>query len=197
VNTQNLTKLYDRLTPRERLPLIMAAVERGDHAEAGCLARAAPRIRVGLPDYLGLGEGLILLNLFHLIGQLDLGVLFWHAQAQAADDEAAPAGHPDRERADRLWDVARMMGYKLCVEADAWRQLHAELHLDPDGLHRNLPAYGTLQLIERAARVVPWTAEQAAAYLKRLGPRDAAVPTAEGALKAMRAVLDQRVQWWG
>jgi hypothetical protein len=197
VNTQNLAKLYDRLTPWERLPLIMAAVERGDHAEADCLARAAPRVRVGLPDYHGLGEGLILLNLFHLIGQLDLGVLFWHAQAQAADDEAAPAGHPDRERADRLWDVARMMGYKLCVEADAWRQLHAELHIDPDGLLRDLPAYDTLQRTERAARVVPWTADEAAAFLKSLGPGDAAVPTVEGALKAMRAFLEQRVAWWG
>jgi hypothetical protein len=175
----------------------MAAVERGDRAEADRLARAAPRIRVGLPDYHGLGEGLILPNLFHLIGQLDLGVLFWHAQAQAADDEAAPAGHPDRERADRLWDLAQMVGYKLCVEADARRQLHAELHIDPDGLLRDLPAHDTLKLTERAARAVPWTAGEAAAYLKRLGPGDAAAPTVEGALTAMRAFLDQRVEWWG
>jgi hypothetical protein len=38
VNTQNLAKLYYRLTPRERLPLIIAAVEGGDQAEADRLA---------------------------------------------------------------------------------------------------------------------------------------------------------------
>ena len=34
----DLAKLYDRLTPRERLPLIIAASERGDEA-AACLRR--------------------------------------------------------------------------------------------------------------------------------------------------------------
>jgi hypothetical protein len=68
------------------------------------------------------------------------------------------------------------------------------LHTDPDGLLRGFPAHDTLKLTEQAARAVPWTAPEAAAYLKRLGPRDAAAPTVEDAL---RAVLDQRVAWWG
>ena len=35
MNTNGLAKLYDRLTPKERLPLILAASARGDEAEQG------------------------------------------------------------------------------------------------------------------------------------------------------------------
>jgi hypothetical protein len=142
-------------------------------------------------------EGLLLLTLFHVIGQLDLGLAFWNARALAADADADPASARGRAHADRLWDLVQFLGYKLRVEADAWQQLHAELHTDPDGLLRDLPAYDTLQRTEQAARALPWTADEAAAYLKRLGPGDAAAPTVEGALKAMHAFLDQRVEWWG
>jgi hypothetical protein len=72
------------------------------------------------------------LALFHLIEQLDLSVRFWHAMTMAADCEDFPVGPEDQARSDRLWDLVRMAGYKLCVEADAWRRLHAELHIDPE-----------------------------------------------------------------
>jgi hypothetical protein len=80
MNTNALAKLYDRLTPLERLPLIVAATERGDDAEADRLSRSAPRIGVRLPDYHGLGEGLLLLSLFYLAEQLRRGLLYWQAQ---------------------------------------------------------------------------------------------------------------------
>jgi hypothetical protein len=59
VNTKALSKLYDRLTPWERLPLITAAVERGDDAETHRLSRSAPRLHLSLPDYHGSSDGLI------------------------------------------------------------------------------------------------------------------------------------------
>jgi hypothetical protein len=137
-----------------------------------------------------------LLTLFYLTRQLDMGVLFWHAQAMATDCEASPAGPEDQARADRLWDVARMAGYRLCVEADAWRRLTAELHVDAEALLRDLRGYDSLTLTERAARLFPWTAEEAAAYLRRRGLEEADVHTVDSAARAMREFLDQRVAWW-
>jgi len=197
VNTNGLAKLYDRLTPWERLPLILAASDRGDEAEVDRLAHAAPRMALRLPDYHGLSEGLSLLSLFHVIEQLNLGLLFWHAQGMATDCEASPASAADRARAERLWDLAHMAGYRLCVEAEAWRRLHAELHIDPDTLLRIQPGYQAMQLTEKAARLLLWTPAEAAAYLRRLGRGDAEPPTVEGAVKQLREFLDWRVAWWG
>ncbi len=55
-----------------------------------CLSRSAPRIHAGLPDYHGFGEGLFLLSLFHMIGQLHLGLLFWQGAGVAALCDEAP-----------------------------------------------------------------------------------------------------------
>jgi len=196
MNVKDLAKLYDRLTPRERLPLIIAASERGDEAEADRLAHAAPRIEWRLTDYHGLGEGLLWLTLFHMIGQLDLSLAFWQAQALAFGREAFPDGPVDKARAERLWDLVRIAGYKLGVEAEAWRRLHAELHLDPEWFLRDLRGYDSVKLTEQTARLLPCTAEEAADCLRRLGLADAKVPSVEGSLQAMRAVIDQRVAWW-
>jgi hypothetical protein len=48
VNTKGLARLYDRLTPWARLPLLLAALHRGDDAEAQHLAVSAPRIQLRL-----------------------------------------------------------------------------------------------------------------------------------------------------
>ena len=51
MNTKGLAKLYDRLTPAERLPLIIAAAERGDDAERDRLVNAAGRITLSMSDH--------------------------------------------------------------------------------------------------------------------------------------------------
>jgi hypothetical protein len=89
-----------------------------------------------------------------------------------------------------------MAGYKLGVEANAWQRLHEEPHLDRQWFLRALRGYDTAKLTEQAARLVPWTTEEAAAGMRRLGKDDGNVPTVETALQAMRAVIDQRVAWW-
>jgi hypothetical protein len=197
VNPNALAKLYARLRPSERLPLIIAASDRGDQAEADRLSRSVPRIRVGLPDYHGLGEGLLFLSLFHTMEQLDLGLLFWHAQGMATEYEEFPVDQGDKARADRLWDATRLLAYKLCIQADAWKCFFAELQIDPETLLRDLPCYSTLQLTERAARAMVCTAEEAVELLRRVIPGDGELPTVERAVKVMRAIIDQRVAWWG
>ena len=197
MNTNDLAKLYDRLTPRERLPLIMAAVERGDPAEADRLARAAPRIHVSLPDHHGLSEGLAFLTLCHVIEQLDFAVLFWQAQALAADWEAYPAGARDKAAADRMWDVGRLAGYLLCIESEAWKRLHAELHIGPESLLRYLRGHDAVKRTEKSARALAWTPEEAAAYLRRQRSGDATLRTVEEAVRGMWDIINQRIELWG
>jgi hypothetical protein len=59
MNTNGLAKHYGILTPEERLPLILAAADRGDAAEADRLAHTAPRKGWELPDYHGFGQALL------------------------------------------------------------------------------------------------------------------------------------------
>ena len=96
-----------------------------------------------------------------------------------------------------MWASARLAAYRLCVEADAWKRVCGELNIDPEALLRDLPGYDTLRRTEEAARLSAWTPEEATAQLRRLGPADTEAPTVEGAARAMRQFIDQRVAWWG
>jgi hypothetical protein len=196
VNTKSLTKLYDRLTPWERLPLLLAAVERGDDAEARRLAHSASRLHLSLPDYHGLSEGLMLLTFFHVLGQFERGLRYWQLVGTAADWEAFPVGPEDRERAERLWKIARLTAYRLGVEADGWMRFCEELHLDGEALLRDLPCYDTLRRTQQTARALAWTADEGADCLRWLAPGDAALPTAEGVARGLREFLQERVAWW-
>jgi hypothetical protein len=196
VNTKSLAKLYDRLTPWERLPLLLAALQRGDDVETQRLSGSAPRIQLRLPDYHGLNEGLTLLTFFHVIGQLERGLLYWQLTGTAADWEEFSIGPEDEERIERLWKIARLTAYRLNVEADGWTQFCAELHVDGEALLRDLPCYDTLQHTQQTARLVAGTAAEAVDCLRRLGPGDAALPTVEGVAKALRKFLEERVAWW-
>jgi len=77
MNTMPLAKLYSQLTPRERLPLIIAAGARGDEVEQKRLRASAPKEKLELPDYFGLARGLAEAGNYHLLTLLDLAAQFW------------------------------------------------------------------------------------------------------------------------
>jgi hypothetical protein len=58
MNTHRLGQLYDQLTPRERLPLIMAAHLRGDAADQKRLGASAPLKTLRVPNYYPLAKAL-------------------------------------------------------------------------------------------------------------------------------------------
>ncbi len=196
MNATSLTGLYDRLTPTERLPLINAAVERGDELDENRLAHSAPSISLQLPDYHGLSDGWLMLSMFYMIEQLDLAVLFWRNLGLSAECQSSSDDAEDVARADRLFDLARFAGYRLCVEADAWKLVCSEGNYNPEGMLQFLDGFQTLQQAETTARMWVWTREEAAAYLKRIGKEDLVVPTVEGAAQGMREFLESRVKWW-
>src|SRR5437763_1672986 len=77
MNTKNLAKNYDRLTARERLPLLLAASAREDAVERQRLLDSAPRIDLRAPHHHGLGEALFTAAHFHMMTQLDLAAKYW------------------------------------------------------------------------------------------------------------------------
>jgi hypothetical protein len=196
MKTNGLARLYDQLTPRERLPLLLAAAARGDDAEADRLANSAPRGLYRLPDYHGLGEGLTLLLLLHVQTLLDRAANFWLVTGLAEGQALAWGdGEKDPPAARRLEGVARMWAYLFGVEADAWGRLMAELHIDPDSLLRDLPFSDTIRQAEEALRPVAFSEEEATAFLRER--HEGARPvTVETVLADMRLFLDRCVERW-
>ena len=196
MNTEALAELYDRLTPSERLPLILAAHDRGDGAEADRLIRSAPRTRLWLPDYHGLCEGLVLASVFHAIEQLRRGLLYWQTQGALGQwSEVCPSAE-DETRGDRLWGLIRLMACRMGIEADAWRPLLAEGNIDPEVWLRDLPGYDEVRRTEEACRTLAGPPEEAAALFQRYYPEDAETPTVEQSAAALREFIDQRVKRW-
>jgi hypothetical protein len=146
MNTNGLAKHYGILTPWERLPLILAASDRGDVAEVVRLARAAPRKGWELPDYHGLGQGLRVLQLLYLQDKLETALLLFSAAVAGADKTAGP-------RWEWAGDRMRLLGYRMTVLAEGWRRFCAGLHLDPEARLRPTPPQG-LGLYSAVA--LPW-----------------------------------------
>jgi hypothetical protein len=195
MTTDCLAKLYDRLTPRERLPLIVAASARGDERERARLLASAPTNLFRLPDYFALADTLRLLALFHVARMLDLAALYWHASVMAAqaDEFRGRAGKAERE--SRL-DAARMLAYLLTVNAAGWRQFCSELRIDADVLLRCMPGYETLARAEEVAGIVAFTSAEAAVWLRRANGDQAEPLTSEAVAAQLREFLDSRVECW-
>ena len=196
MNIKNLEGLYNRLTPAERLPLIAAAVERGDELEEDRLKHSAPSIFLRLPDYHGLSDGWLTLSFFYMISQLNLAVLFWRNLGLSAECQSFSDDAEDVASGERRLDIARFAGYRICVEADAWRLVCSEGPYDPEGMLQFLDGFETLKLAEQSARMCLWTPAEAAAHLKKIGKEDFEVPTVEGSAQGMLEFIEYRVKWW-
>ena len=115
MNSKGLARHYGVLTPWERLPLILAASARGGEAERDRLGRSAPRQGYVLPDYHGLGEGLLLLALFHVIELL-------HFTARAAHSRPG-SRMPPVNRMPSGWRAATSRSSRARLSASPWTPL--------------------------------------------------------------------------
>ncbi len=196
MNSDGLAKLYDRLTPRERLPLIVAAAARGDEAERQRLSRSAPTNGFAVPDYFGLAEGLQLLSLLHVAELLNLAATYWHCSGRLK-----ALGRPGRktvskDRREQLGGLVRMLAYLFSVKDAAWGRLCSELHIGADVLLRDLPGYETLRVTREAARQDSFTPDEANAWLRREGIPEAEAVTADSEAAGLRETLRWREEWW-
>ena len=115
---------------------------------------------------------------------------------KADECEACPDDPDELAHRTRLSDLSRFAGYRLCVEADAWKLVCQKHRIDPESLLRDLRGYTTTRQAEETARMMLWTPEQAAGYLKRLGREDIVLPTVKEVAKKMRKFLAKRARWW-
>ena len=209
MTTNHLARYYQTLTPWERLPLIVAACERGDAVEEERVARSAPRHGFRVPDYWGLAEGLSDLAKLYLLEQLDAAALYWRL-AGVLDQE--PLGRPtpeERQRDERRWQLLKMLAYRYVVRADGWRLLCQQMHIDPAVLLKELPGYDAVQQMEPVARQLAFSAEEALAFLRAqveaVRPpegetaavqREYKIDTAADVAQSMRAFLQERLDAW-
>jgi hypothetical protein len=192
MNTNTLAKNYDSLTPRERLPLILAASARGDEVEADRLARSAPKETYRLPNYHGLGEGFMLCAMLHTMQLLDASLLLWRVLALQAETP-----HREEKLNLRLDGLVGGLAYLVTVHSDAWERFADELKVDPNYILEDLPG-SDLKEVVAFARDLAFTPEEAKAWRNRGLPEQVEVEmrTVDGELEGLRKALEFWVSKW-
>lgn len=166
MNTKQLAKNYATLTPWERLPLIVAADERGDGAERERLLRSAPRLTFRVDHQYGLGEGFHELAKLTALQLLDLAARHWRIAAVL--EGRAAFGDEEDETDRRLWSISRFEAFEFVLILDGWNQLCAELRINGDAFLNDLPGIETVRMAEKVLRKLAFSAEEAADFLTEL-----------------------------
>lgn len=192
MNTNDLAKHYGVLTPRERLPLILAASVRNDEVERERLARSAPRETYILPDYFWTAQtfsdvsGIFFMKLLDLIAgyHLALGVAESAGEAASAETES------------RAMDVAMFLAWQFQLMLAGWRTFCGELGMDAEACWAMLPGYETVRKAERSATAAAFKPEGVDAFLKRLGFKNPIVPTVQQVVAELHECFDAQIAWW-
>lgn len=190
INAKTLQRQYDKLTPRERVTLILEAAKRGDAPERDALQRTAPRRSYQIGHHHGTLEALQLVAHAHLIFQLDRALSVAMLGIIAEDTNA-------NDLPTKAYRAACVGAYAFCVQADAWRAFCAELGIDAE-----LAFYGfdnarsSLEFNEKIAREFAFTYEETRAELVKDFGENSEPITVERALNDMRAVFNELVDLW-
>jgi hypothetical protein len=195
VNTDALAKLYDRLKPAERLPLLIAARRRGDELERQRLAQAAPRTAYQVPDHFALAMALQEAVTFHLVELLERAGKFW--QAWGLWGWCQHRSRPkESEKEARMLGLVRLHAYYLTIHVDAWRRFSEELQIEPEALLDFMPGYDMIRRTRDVVRDLAYTFEEATICLRLHGKEVEMPPTVEDVLVSLRGLLKAREVWW-
>src|SRR5262249_53179238 len=126
MNTSGLTRLYDRLTVWERIPLLLAAEARGGKREHRRLFDASPLRVWHFSEHLLAEQALHVLALMYAGEQLDAAASYFFAYFLM--------GNADDRRPHDWLLLAESAAYVFVVNADAWRRFGVELGIDADTL---------------------------------------------------------------
>ena len=168
MNTTILDKLYDKLTARERLPLIIAAARRADAVERQRLTSSAPRMQLTVGHHYTLGTALAEAADVHLLTLLDLAASYWQwwglwgwqgqrrqSQTDREQGRAADAGEASAEDAEELrtYSMVRYQAFLFVTHLDGWRQFCRDWHIEPEALLDFKPGWDMVTRTEaRGAR---------------------------------------------
>jgi hypothetical protein len=197
MNTRNLARYYDHLSPRERYPLIVAARSRGDEVEADRLIRSAPTKLFRIANYRGLAEAMLELSLWHVCQLLESAALLEHAAGLLANRGSFDPKRTEWEQKEfRLLMAARLRAYLFLVQTEAWNRFCGELNLDPEAVLRDVPGYTTVKAAAETACILAFTSEEAAEAVRVQWGDSAEVATVETTVAGLRKALAARESWW-
>jgi hypothetical protein len=199
MNTHKLATLYDQLTPRERLPLLIAAGVRGDLAERERLISSAPKKRLRVPDYFDLAQALAKALDWHVQTVLELATSFWYWWGLWTGCHGS-----DLEDVEGPWDVVRYHASRLVAQVDGWQRFCSEIHMDSVTGPQPMPSWETIERTERVARKWIFTPEEAASFVRQEGAGKCGddkseagpvpVKTVEMVAKEWHEILDELTQ---
>jgi len=180
MNSSRLANMYDRLTAKERLPLILAAEKRGDDIERQRLESSAPPRVVCCPDYLFRAQVVHMLTMMYVNEQLDHLAIYWHSNCWLAAQDKDP----------ELWLIIRdINAYRFCCGAEAWRRFCQEQNFDPQQLTAaNYRGWFLDHCTERMPNDAP-SREELEATLKAHGLDGTVAVTADTLLECWRELI--------
>ncbi len=180
MNTTILDKLYDQLTARERLPLIIAAARRVDAVERRRLVNSAPRLCFKVPHHHDLATALGDAADFHLLTVLDVAASYWQwwglwgwqgqrGQSQSVREQGSAAGVGEASAEDaedlRTYGMVRYQAFLFVTHIDGWRQFCRDWHIEPEALLDFKPGWDMVTRTEALAREQAFQPEDAAMFL--------------------------------
>jgi hypothetical protein len=191
MNTNALARHYDKLTPWERLPLIMAASARGDEAERRRLVDSAPTVILQFPNYTGLAHAFRELADFYLMELLEVTAAYFMTMGCYLSTRNAATS-------ERMLGEAYFRGFLFKVKLAGWRQFCQELSVDPELCWSYLPGLPMIKTAEEMTENAAFVPEGAIRYLERGGSAsDEGLITAEGVAAKLHEILKIRAAWWG
>lgn len=181
MNTNTLAKHYGHLTPRERIPLLLAAWARDDALKEQRLSDSAPTELFDMPDYGLPFMALSTLSLMYITEQLDHLAVYWHAVWRLTTEEDNPSD----------WKMlADASAYVFRCNAEAWRRFCGGLNIDPGVLAASNYRGWMLQYAESCMPNVAPSREDACATLRACGFEDPKPVTADDRLASWRRFFD-------
>lgn len=186
-----IKKQYDKLTPRERFALIVAAGARDDIAERDALVNSAPKKAWKIVSHYGIVQGFDFASMFYMIDQLGAltSMYFMMAGSTPGNDgkKYTHIKHDGKEFSINFDDYGNKVIRRVLVNYMAWLRLCNEYKIDGDVLLKPLPHYEIMQLMIAIC-------DGAAGMI---GPE--AQPSEEevqGTFESMRAVIKKTCKEW-
>lgn len=150
MNHTAVARHYDKLTPAERFPLIVAAAGRGDDAERERLVGSAPRATFTIPHHWGAATAFEFLAYYEFMTVLDFAGQYLEACARAIGRKPKK-GEPEFA----AWDQALELGYEVKTHLAGWRAFCNGISVEPFVMWQILPGFATARRAEALAEGCP------------------------------------------
>jgi hypothetical protein len=169
MNTRTLSKNYAYLTPEERVPLLIAAMGRGDDLEVDRLLQTSKKETWTRGSHGGYAHAVLELTSLHREQLLDLAAVFHHAMV-LIQMEARWRGESRKKLADAESDLfrkdARLVAHQFVAMVDGWQLFCQEMNFDGDALMRMGIGLETIYRTHRIACTYAFSEEDADAHVR-------------------------------